>query len=113
MAGLVVVATDIPWADALCRLFRAHGFAAEIRDGWEDSPDDPTVAIILSLQSWDEPVHVRAKILRDAGFKGVLMVLGRIQPDLGERQRLSESGAWFLPAFSGPEDVVSRVRMLC
>ncbi len=113
MARQVVVATDIPWAEDLCRLFRKHGFAAEIRDGWEESPDDATVAIILSMQSWDEPVHVRAKTLRDAGFKGILLVLGRIQPDLNERQRLSENDAWFLPAFSGPEDVAARVRMLC
>jgi hypothetical protein len=112
MGGLVVVAAEIPWADTIRVQFESHGYASEIRSMSEDCLRGDPAAVLLSLESWDEKAYETAAGLRGAGFRGVLMVLGRIAPDLTVRQRLAAGEAWYLPAFSSPEDIVSRARML-
>ncbi len=108
-----MVSSRIPWAEGICGVFRDRGYSAETRNAVEDFLRGDPVAILLSLQSWDEPIHERASRLRQSGYKGAILVLGRISPDLTARQKLAENEAWFLPALSGPEDVAERVRMLC
>lgn len=112
MNGMIVVAASIPWADKIRDLFQSHGYRSEIRNAPGDCLRGDPSAVLLSLESWDEKAYEMAADLRGAGFKGVLMVLGRIVPDLAARQKLAIGEAWYLPAFSNPEDVVSRVRML-
>ena len=112
MAGLVVVASDIPWAEEIVGQFACRGYAAEIRENGAAFASGGPRAVLISLDSRDESAYDRVADLRGAGFDGVLMALGRIAPDLAARQKLAAGGAWYLPAFTGPEDIVSRVRML-
>lgn len=112
MAALVVIAEDIPWAAALAGQFHGHGYAAEVRPAGDDFLRGGPVGALLSLEGWDARTCDAAAELRGRGFGGALMVLGRVAPDLAARQKLAASEAWYLPAFSGPEDVVSRMRML-
>ena len=112
MAGLIVVASDIPGAEDMRDMLLAYGFRSELRGYFEAILLGDPVALILSVYSDSVPVDDRVKGLRGNGYQGVIMVLGRTSPDLGLRQRLAEQKAWFLPAYSGPGDIVSRLRQM-
>lgn len=112
MPGLVVVDSDLPGATEIRDLFIAFGYQAELREYWEAILFGDPRAVLLSMYQQTLPADERAAGLRATGYEGVLFVLGRIAPDLSVRQRLSEQRAWFLPAISGPGDVVLRVRLL-
>jgi hypothetical protein len=112
MKKLVVVAAEAPAAEEICELFRAYGFAAEIRGYMEGILAGKPAAIILALFNRALPADRRAAELRQAGYQGVILVLGRISPDLKVRQRLAEQKAWFMPALYGPDDTVMRIRQL-
>lgn len=112
MPDLIVVASDIPGATEIRDIFLAFGYKVELREYWEAILFGDPRAVLLSMYHQALPADERAAGLRAAGYKGVLFVLGRIAPDLAVRQRLAEQQAWFMPAISGPGDVVLRVRLL-
>ncbi len=112
MAKRVIVSAGIPWARELAAQFEAHGYAADIRGGDETPPPAKAVAVLLSVERWDDDAPDAAAALRAAGFAGAILALGRVPPGIDARQRLAVSGAWYLPAFTNPEDVVARVRMI-
>lgn len=111
MADFVAVSADIPWARQLVAQFAAHGRAAEIRAGDALALGGPA-AVVFSCERWDAGGRGVAEKLRAEGFAGALVALGRVPPDLDARHRLAVCGACYLPAFTNPEDVVSRVRMI-
>lgn len=112
MAGLIVITSDVPGAEDIRDIFQAYGFDAALRGYWEAILLGDPRAVLLAMHNRELPADKRAAGLREAGYKGTLLVLGRIAPDLAVRQRLAEQKAWFMPAISGPGDVVARVRQL-
>ncbi len=112
MAGLIVIASDVPGAEDIRDLFQAFGYEVALRGFWDAILVGDPGAVILAMYNRDVSADKRAAGLREAGYQGVLLVLGRIAPDLSVRQRLAKERAWFLPAISGPGDVVARVRQL-
>ena len=112
MAGLIVVASDVPAAEDICLMFQAYGYEAVMRNYMEAILLGNPLAVILALFNRTLMADRRAADLRQAGYQGVILVLGRISPDLAVRQRLAEQKAWFMPALNGPGDTVSRVRQL-
>lgn len=109
MAKQIVIAANTPGAGSIREMFAALGNAAEIRNDAAGLTDGGPGAILLGF---DERILDKVDALRKTGFQGILFVLGRASADLEVRQRLAELRAWFLPAFSGPGDVVSRIRQM-
>ncbi|MCL2001146.1 MAG: hypothetical protein FWG74_06895 [Planctomycetes bacterium] len=112
MAGLIVVASDIPGVEDIRAIFQVFGYTVAVRGYWEAILLGNPRAVLLAMYNREIRADRRAADLREAGYDGVLMVLGRIAPDLEVRRKLAEQKVWFMPAISGPGDVVARVRQL-
>lgn len=112
MSGLIVVINNVPGAPEVREMLMAYGFEAELRGYFEAILFGTPKAIVLALDHNELLADERVEGLRGMGYEGLLFVLGRIAPDLDIRQRLAENRAWFLPALSGPGDIVARVRQL-
>ena len=112
MPGLIVIASDVPGAEEICGIFQAFGYETALRGHREAVLVGNPRAVLLAMYNREERADRRAAGLREAGYEGVLLVLGRIAPDLEVRRSLAEQKAWFLPAITGHGDVVARVRQL-
>lgn len=112
MPELIIVASDIPGAENIRDMFAAYGYRVEVRDYYEAILWGDPCALLLSMDNQRLGVDERVRGLRGAGYQGTILVLGRISPDLDVRQCLAGMNAWFFPAYSGPADVVARVRQL-
>lgn len=112
MSTLIVITSDVPGSGEICDILLTMGFSVEIRGYREAVLFGKPAAVVMALYNQELPADRRAADLRQAGYGGVLLVLGRNSPDLAIRRRLAEERAWFLPAFSGPADVASRIRQL-
>lgn len=110
--ALIVVASDIPGAENIRAMFAAYGYGVDLRGYSEAILVGEPCAILLSMDNQTPGIDERVRGLQEAGYQGTILALGRISPDLDIRQRLAAMNAWFFPAYSGPADVVARVRQL-
>jgi len=112
MNRLIRIASTVPDAEGMRTLLSALEYMVVPLDDKDDPNHDGTAAMILGLDRQAGVTAARAKALRTGGFRGAILVLGTVWPDLAARQALAEAKAWFIPAMTGPADAVDRVNHL-
>jgi len=112
MNRFIRIASTVPDAEGIRTLLAALDYMVVPLADSDDPNHDGTAAMILGMDRRGDVTAARAKAIRTAGFRGAILVLGTVWPDLSARQALAEAKAWFLPAMAGPADTVDRVNHL-